>query len=168
LARRWTERDKAQDLLLRGRELDDAVAWASRHVRIAPPVTEAQRTFLAACQLARVKQARRRRQMQAALAVFVVAGLGYAAWASRSYLVPHVARAADLLWPKTLSAETERSLKSGDTFKECTACPEMVVIPAGEFAMGSPATERGNKETENPAHPVALARAFAASRFDVT
>jgi len=30
----------------------------------------------------------------------------------------------------------ERTLKPKDTFKECKACPEMVVVPAGEFMMG--------------------------------
>ena len=36
-------------------------------------------------------------------------------------------------------AEEERGLKAKDTFKECDDCPEMVVVPAGEFMMGSPA-----------------------------
>lgn len=29
-----------------------------------------------------------------------------------------------------------------DTFKDCDACPEMVVIPAGSFTMGSPASKK--------------------------
>ena len=40
--------------------------------------------------------------------------------------------------------EAERALKPGDTFRECAKdCPEMVVVPAGEFMMGSPANEAG-------------------------
>ena len=46
LARRWIERGKPNDGLLRGREADDAAAWASRHPREAPPITEAQRPIL--------------------------------------------------------------------------------------------------------------------------
>jgi formylglycine-generating enzyme required for sulfatase activity len=41
------------------------------------------------------------------------------------------------------------------TFKDCaTDCPEMVVIPAGSFAMGSTADESGHKPTEEPEHKV--------------
>jgi formylglycine-generating enzyme required for sulfatase activity len=32
-----------------------------------------------------------------------------------------------------------RCLKPGDSFKDCPKCPEMVVVPAGSFIMGSPA-----------------------------
>jgi formylglycine-generating enzyme required for sulfatase activity len=30
-----------------------------------------------------------------------------------------------------------------DAFRDCADCPEMVVVPAGEFIMGSPPSERG-------------------------
>ena len=29
------------------------------------------------------------------------------------------------------------SLKPGNVFKDCDVCPEMVVVPAGNFMMGS-------------------------------
>ena len=49
--------------------------------------------------------------------------------------------------------------------KDCADCPEMIMIPAGSFTMGSPATEkfRGNET----AHKVTIA-AFAASEFEIT
>src|SRR5215831_20724870 len=34
-----------------------------------------------------------------------------------------------------------RCLKPKDSIKDCDACPEMVVVPAGSFTMGSPANE---------------------------
>jgi hypothetical protein len=34
-------------------------------------------------------------------------------------------------------------LKPKDTFRECESCPEMVVIPAGSFTMGSPPQQAG-------------------------
>jgi DNA repair exonuclease SbcCD ATPase subunit len=37
-----------------------------------------------------------------------------------------------------LTAAQERALKAGDSFKEDTDCPEMIVVPAGRFLMGSP------------------------------
>ena len=67
-----------------------------------------------------------------------------------------------------LSPERERVLKPEDTFKECAACPEMVVVPAGSFTMGSPATETGRNSNEGPQHAVRFVRPFAVGRFAVT
>jgi formylglycine-generating enzyme required for sulfatase activity len=58
-------------------------------------------------------------------------------------------------------------LNAGDTFTDCRNCPEMVVIPAGSFMMGSPAGEAGRRDNE-PQSRVAIARAFAVSRTEVT
>jgi len=52
-------------------------------------------------------------------------------------------------------------------FQECTDCPVMVGIPAGDFVMGSPAGEAGRFDAEGPQHRVAI-RAFALGKFDVT
>ncbi len=49
-------------------------------------------------------------------------------------------------------------------FKDCADCPEMVIIPAGEFTMGSPPSEM---EAEAQ-HRVTIARPFAISRFTIT
>jgi formylglycine-generating enzyme required for sulfatase activity len=49
-------------------------------------------------------------------------------------------------------------------FKDCAECPQMVVIPAGEFTMGSPASEQ-NAETQ---HRVTIAAPFAVSKFEIT
>ena len=52
------------------------------------------------------------------------------------------------------------------TFRDCGHCPAMVVIPAGEFTMGSPDAEpfRG-AETQ---HRVTFAAPFGVSKFTVT
>ena len=44
----------------------------------------------------------------------------------------------------------------------------MVVIPAGRFTMGSPSTETGRAGDEGPAHVVAIAKSFAAGKYEVT
>ena len=64
----------------------------------------------------------------------------------------------------------EQRLKPGQSpFKDCaTDCPEMVVIPAGSFAMGSPQAEPGRDLTEAPQHNVTIAKPFAVSKFEVT
>jgi formylglycine-generating enzyme required for sulfatase activity len=50
----------------------------------------------------------------------------------------------------------------------CAACPDMVVVPAGSFVMGSPANEEGRGENEGPQHKVILVAPFAVGRFAVT
>ncbi|MEO1277147.1 MAG: SUMF1/EgtB/PvdO family nonheme iron enzyme, partial [Pseudomonadota bacterium] len=46
--------------------------------------------------------------------------------------------------------------------------PEMVVIPAGEFVMGSPEDEPERSKSEGPQHRVRIARSFALGRYAVT
>src|SRR4029079_16241707 len=70
--------------------------------------------------------------------------------------------------PYVLTPEAERALKPGDTFRECAKnCPEMVVVPAGSFLMGSPPDEKGRYDREGPQHKVTFAKPFAVSKFEV-
>ncbi|MGE3989901.1 MAG: SUMF1/EgtB/PvdO family nonheme iron enzyme [Pseudorhodoplanes sp.] len=71
-------------------------------------------------------------------------------------------------FPERPEAAPQRRYKPGDTFKECELCPEMVVVSAGSFAMGSPASEKGRSTDEGPQHRVAFARPFAVGKFAVT
>ncbi|MCX7170356.1 MAG: formylglycine-generating enzyme family protein [Proteobacteria bacterium] len=59
-------------------------------------------------------------------------------------------------------------LAPGDAFKDCADCPEMVVVPAGNFSMGSPGDETGRFEVEGPVHKVTLRRDFALGKTHVT
>jgi formylglycine-generating enzyme required for sulfatase activity len=62
-----------------------------------------------------------------------------------------------------LTAEAERALEAGKSFRECAqGCPEMIVVPAGEFLMGS------DRNDEGPRHKVKFARPFAVSKFEIT
>ncbi|MFM9847489.1 MAG: SUMF1/EgtB/PvdO family nonheme iron enzyme [Hyphomicrobiaceae bacterium] len=54
------------------------------------------------------------------------------------------------------------------TFRDCASCPEMVVIPAGRFKMGSPEGEEGRSEDKGPQHEVVIGKPFAVGRFEVT
>lgn len=57
---------------------------------------------------------------------------------------------------------------SGDSFQDCADCPEMVVVPAGSFMMGSPASEEGRNSNEGPQRRVTIAQPFAVGKFEVT
>jgi formylglycine-generating enzyme required for sulfatase activity len=71
--------------------------------------------------------------------------------------------------PHGLAAAAEQASKPGDSFKECAEnCPEMVVVPAGQFVMGSPANEKGRFRNEGPQHTVTIPKPFAVSKFEVT
>ena len=66
-------------------------------------------------------------------------------------------------------AEAQRKTAdgSGRVFRDCSACPEMVVLPAGEFMMGSPESERGRDKNEGPQRKVAVP-SFAMGKHEVT
>ncbi|MGI9382495.1 MAG: formylglycine-generating enzyme family protein, partial [Methyloligellaceae bacterium] len=66
------------------------------------------------------------------------------------------------VFPGTLEHEV------GATFKDCESCPEMVVVPAGRFLMGSPRGETGRQANEGPAQGVRFTRPFAVAKFEVT
>ena len=46
---------------------------------------------------------------------------------------------------------------AGRVLRDCPACPEMVVLPAGEFMMGSPESEKGRNKDEGPQRKVTIA-----------
>ena len=56
----------------------------------------------------------------------------------------------------------------GKTFRDCAQCPEMVVVPAGSYMMGSPDGEEGRGHDEGPVHEVTIATPFAVGKYEVT
>src|SRR4029077_3758215 len=83
-------------------------------------------------------------------------------WTTRPYRVANFD-------PYVLTPEAERALKPLASFRECAKdCPEMVVIPAGEFMMGSAPAEPGRADHEGPQHKVTIPRPLAVSKFEVT
>jgi formylglycine-generating enzyme required for sulfatase activity len=58
--------------------------------------------------------------------------------------------------------------KPGEVFRDCDVCPEMVVIPAGSFTMGSPQNEEGRRDNEGPQRRVTITEQFAIGKYEVT
>jgi formylglycine-generating enzyme required for sulfatase activity len=109
---------------------------------------------------------RRRRWTEFAAAFFAIAALlAIVAWWQQDWLKEKSYALKD---SQALAAAGERALKPQGIFKECTDCPDMVVVPAGSFTMGSPATDAANKPNEEPQHTVTFANAFAVSKVEVT
>ena len=66
--------------------------------------------------------------------------------------------------PAAADPATKVEPGSGKSFRDCPdVCPEMVVVPKGEFIMGAIATD-----DEKPPHTVTIARPFAVGKFAVT
>jgi len=61
-----------------------------------------------------------------------------------------------------------RCLKPKYSFRDCLDCPEMVVVPAGSFMMGSPASDRDRLDNEGPQHKVTIANSLAVGKYEVT
>jgi len=164
-------REQRQALLM-GLPLDTAKKWLTvRRSDIEP----ADRAFIEASMRAERTVARNRQRLQAAVGVLmlgvIVSLLGFIfkeeisnVWFEQTTLRRYIAAN---FTPHLLKPEAERALKPGDPFQECAKdCPEMVVVPPGEFLMGSPDGEGyGN---EHPRHKVSIARPFAVGKFEAT
>ncbi len=78
------------------------------------------------------------------------------------------------LAPAPLSGSAARHAASqprgsaGEVFRDCEECPEMVVLPAGFFLMGSSPCEEGRGDDEDPQHWVEIAQSFAVGKSEVT
>lgn len=66
-------------------------------------------------------------------------------------------------------------LNAGQVFSDCAGCPDVVVIPAGSFVMGSSPEERRREgvpaafaNREQPQHTVSFAKPFGLGRTEVT
>jgi formylglycine-generating enzyme required for sulfatase activity len=134
---------------------------------LAASLEPTDREYLAACHAAERSAGRRKRQLAAAVALLVTTVIVLGAWYNRS-------RLGDLAYwfvevrPYVLSAEAERRMKPGETFRECGHCPDMVAIPLNDFNMGSPATEPGHQSSEAAVHPVRIAKPLAVAKYETT
>jgi formylglycine-generating enzyme required for sulfatase activity len=159
--RAWqsTPDSSKNDALLMGFGLGQA---RQRLAKRADDIPEADRQFIVRSRMvARARQMRLRALFGILLAAIIA---GVAGWWNQAWLRERV-----YVWSNVhvLTAAQEKALKAGNPpFKECTHCPDMIVIPAGSFTMGSP---EGKGDTdEHPQHNVTIAMPFAVSKFELT
>lgn len=175
--RRWYAAGRPNGLLLHSPTLEVAEHWLLLRPRGAPEPTAGVRTFVAASRQRERAAQRLRRMVQVSIFTLLVAIiLGLVGWINQDYLKaqwhwwtiewPY---AANQIWPHVLTAEEERALKPGQSFRECARnCSEMVVVPAGTFMMGSSLNDPEAYTNEVPLHKVTIARPFAVGKYDVT
>lgn len=84
------------------------------------------------------------------------------------------ARAIEARRRRPVVAQGDQSLSvkpgSGQSFRDCDLCPEMVVVPAGSFVMGNIKGDPINTNPDNgiPFHTVTIKTPFALAKFTVT
>jgi formylglycine-generating enzyme required for sulfatase activity/cellulose biosynthesis protein BcsQ len=165
--RAWqvTPESQKYDTLLMGAALAQAQSW---YLTRSEDLSHLDREFVE-LSIKRERKMRMRARRVQALVYMLLIGM-IVGWFNQTYIRyqwrwytkerPFV---TTNIWPYVLTEAAERGLKPMDSFRECKDnCPEMIVIPAGSFLMGSP------QKDESPQHKVTIAQAFAVSKFELT
>ncbi|MEL7480088.1 MAG: SUMF1/EgtB/PvdO family nonheme iron enzyme [Pseudomonadota bacterium] len=166
----WTRHERQGEFLTHfGDRLKAATALAD-HARYGAQLGEDEQAYLAAARRAEGRsKARRRLLVGTAMVMGVSVVIGSLAYAFEFELRREWVRQFDYA-RHALDDEALSTLGPRETFRECASegkCPEMVVVSAGDFVMGSPDTEPGRFTDEGPLHEVAVNR-FAVSKFEIT
>lgn len=79
---------------------------------------------------------------------------------------PPAAAPAVYTAPSPTANAAVSTFQPGRTFRDCTDCPEMMVIPAGSFRMGD--LNGGGDSDELPVHQVHIRNSLAVGKYEVT
>ena len=180
--RRWSAAGSPAGLLLHSPTLEVAEHWIATRPHSAPEPTKEIQAFVATSRKrARAAQRLWRAAQTSIVTLLIGIIIGLVGWINQSYVVEQwrwysISRPfmGAYVRPYVLSRGGEAALKSKDSFRECAIdqskdfCPEMIVVPAGSFIMGSPLTEAHRHGDEGPQHYVTIAKPFAVSKFELT
>lgn len=163
-ARTWVKagRPGRHGMLLRSPVLEEAERWIAARPHSAPPPTDETVAFVEESRRAAIW--RQRRLLTLAAAALLVIAAVLTAWWQQDWLKPRVYA---LMNVNALTAAQEKALKPGQSFNECTDCPDMVAVPSGSFMMGSSTLEAIGGH-EYPQHAVTIDKPFAVSKYAVT
>src|SRR6202048_856230 len=157
--RRWSAAGRPSGLLLQTPMLEVAKHWIVSRPRGAPEPTKEIQAFVAESRRG-TRAAQRLRWLVTVSMFTLLLGiiLGLVGWINQAYLKEQINwysamrpyRIANFD-PYALKPEVERVLKPLASFRECAKdCPEMIVVSAGSFSMGS--TEHDRLDDEEPRH----------------
>ena len=148
------------DALLSGAALTQARSWLGKR---ADDLSQADREFIHSAVTHRLT--RRLRAVTGVAGLVAVVVMVTVGWMEREYL-----KLGWKIWngPKSLTPAAEHVLTQKQEFQECARCPWMVVVPAGEFMMGSAENEEGRYDNESPQHMVTIGSPFAVAKFELT
>ncbi|MEO8670727.1 MAG: SUMF1/EgtB/PvdO family nonheme iron enzyme [Tahibacter sp.] len=79
-----------------------------------------------------------------------------------------IALLASFVVPVANVTAAAASTVAGTTLRDCGECPQLVVVPAGTFVMGSADGEWGHQKDEGPRRTIAFAQPLAVGRTEVT
>jgi formylglycine-generating enzyme required for sulfatase activity len=154
----------------RGQRLADAKNLGA-DPRYATRLSEQDFAYLKACEAAQKSEQQHVMLRKAQIGLLgLLLMLATVAWWQQRWLLEQY----EWRWvmggkPLTTAEEKELAAHPGQAFRECfTGCPEMVVIRAGKFLMGSLESEKGRHSDEGPQHEVTITKPFAAGKFTVT
>jgi formylglycine-generating enzyme required for sulfatase activity len=181
-SRDWVANAKNRAWLAHATDRLAAAERLSSRPDLAANLELTDRNYIGACGKAEADAKRGRRLLLGGIYVLlvgVIIGLiglineSYIKEKWRGYAIVRPFAAANI-WPHVLESAAEQTLKPRDSFRECAVeqgkdyCPEMIVVPAGLFTMGSPPTEKGRYDDEGPQHQVTIAKPFAVSKYELT
>jgi formylglycine-generating enzyme required for sulfatase activity len=180
--RRWSAVGRPAGLLLHSPTLEVAEHWIANRPNSTPEPTKEIQAFVATSRKrARAAQRLWRATQTSIVTMLIAIIIGLVGWINQSYVMEQwrwysISRPfmAGYVRPYVLSRGGEAALQSKDSFRECATdqskdfCPEMIVVPAGSFVMGSPLTEVHRHADEGPQHYVTIAKPFAVSKFELT
>ena len=159
-ARDWAANGKATSYLAHAEERLRAAERLLARPDLAADLEPTDKDYVASCRRAeQAAQARARRVQGGRRAPSLSAWVCSAGW-KQDFLQEHFQLVLATMrpymrteiQPYVLTREKERALKPKDSFRECAKdCPEMIVVPDGEFTMGSPANEKSRYDIERPA-----------------
>jgi formylglycine-generating enzyme required for sulfatase activity len=165
-SRDWTANNRGAAWLTHVRDRLDAAERLTARPDLAANLESTDRQYIAACRGAEAVARARRRRVQALVVVLVAALIvALVAWRNEDWLGERFYAVRN---ESALTPVKELALKPGHIFKECSDCPEMIVVPSGSFAMGSPPTDKQRYTNEDPLHQVTIAKPFAIAKFDIT
>jgi formylglycine-generating enzyme required for sulfatase activity len=167
----WDRNDRDTAFLNhKDKRLDEATAVVGFE-RYRQRLGQSEFDYVAGCQVAERMARRRTRRVQALVGMLgALLALGGVGWWKEGFIREQYHWPA-IMGPRvlTIAQEKEKAADPGSNFKECaTDCPTMIVVPAGEFWMGSPQIEKDRFKDEDPRHEVTFAKPFAVGKTEVT